>query len=705
MRRRIVACGLAAGLLTICVYWLWPQSNASVLLVTLDTTRADRLGCYGYSAARTPVLDALAASGVLCPHAYTVAPLTLPAHASLFTGLYPAEHGIRSNGRGRLDDSIPTLAEILRRQGYDTAAFVASFVLDAKFGLDRGFRKYDDDIAEETPGANSGANSGADSSHRERDGQAVVDAALAWLCEQRTRPFFCWVHLFDPHAPYLDHADLFGDEFADHPYDAEIAYVDRQVGRLVDFLKARGLDSNTLVVVVGDHGEGLGEHIERKHGMTLYNATMRVPLIFRQNGRLVPGGRLDGNVSLVDVSPTIIELLRLRDPRQTTGHSLARGLLAGESPASTCYGATDEPFLNNGWSPLRSLTEGEWKYIRTTRPELYDLATDPGERHDLAGSNPGQAKEMESRLAQFESRLVLRPSVEVQLRPHEKRALESLGYLGGPAAAAAAPIAANLPDVKDMLPFEAAIDEAADLVNQGALDVAIGKLRAILPHVPAHGKAHYFLAAALRNQSKFDEATKVLRELLDAKPDAVEGHYGLALVWLAQGRDDDAVIELRKTLEVDPDYAEAHYDLAMIDVRRGQADEALAQFGAVLEIDHCHGAAYVERGALLVSQGRIADAIADFRQALRFSPHSPTLHHNLGIVLVGMGNDDEALPHLARAVELRPDVAEFQYSLGSSLLKSGRFAEAIEHLSKALELKPGYAAAKERLQEARAARK
>src|SRR6516162_4816189 len=240
MRRGIVLFGFAAGALAGLTVCFWPQPGPNLLLITLDTTRADRLGCYGYSAGRTPVLDSLAASGVVCERAFTVAPLTLPAHASLFTGLYPAENGVRSNGRGRLDAAVPTLAEVLKRRGYDTAAFVGSFVLAAKFGLNRGFQKYDDDFRPDEPAD--------DELHRQRRGEAVVDSALTWLAGRKGRPFFCWVHLYDPHHPYVEHADLFGDEFAGRPYDAEIAYVDRQVGRLIDFLKARGLESRTLVV-------------------------------------------------------------------------------------------------------------------------------------------------------------------------------------------------------------------------------------------------------------------------------------------------------------------------------------------------------------------------------------------------------------------------------------------------------------------------
>src|SRR6266446_5546382 len=213
MQRKVLVIVLLAGTLVAAGVGLWPRQKPHVLLITLDTTRADRLGCYGYGPAKTPALDALAQAGVLCQRASTVAPVTLPAHASLFTGLYPAENGVRTNGRGRLDEAIPTLAEVLRRHGYDTGAFVASFVLDRKFGLARGFQVYDDEFAGDAPAS--------DALHRERPGEAVVDAALDWLGGKRARPFFCWVHLYDAHFPYLPHQDLFGDEFAERPYDAE----------------------------------------------------------------------------------------------------------------------------------------------------------------------------------------------------------------------------------------------------------------------------------------------------------------------------------------------------------------------------------------------------------------------------------------------------------------------------------------------------
>src|SRR5579872_3362675 len=475
MRRRILVLGTAAALFAAAMFWLWPRPRPHVLLITLDTTRADRLGCYGYPAAHTPFLDSLAAQGVLCERAVTVAPITLPAHTSMFTGLYPAEHGVVTNGRGRLDDGISTLAEVLKRHGYETGAFIASFVLNGKFGVDRGFRTNDDDFAAEE--------AAFDPLHRERNGESVVDAALNWLKARRDKPFFCWIHLYDPHAPYLPHTELFGDEFADRPYDAEIAYVDRQVGRLVEFLKTRGLESQTLVIIVGDHGEGLGEHAERTHGSTLYNATMHVPLLVRQPDRLPPGRRVSTNVSLVDLSPTVLDLMGIADPRKITGKSFKSGLLGGHLQPSPCYGATDEPFLNSGWSPLRSLVAGPWKYIKTTKVELYNLSSDPHELKNLADVDLDKRREMEACLVAFESRLVRRAEVQVQLTPTERRALASLGYVGGtrPAPAASTP---DLPDIKDMLPYDIAVEDAGELVSQGALDAAISQLREVIQIAP-----------------------------------------------------------------------------------------------------------------------------------------------------------------------------------------------------------------------------
>jgi arylsulfatase A-like enzyme/Tfp pilus assembly protein PilF len=693
MRRRMVLFGIAAGVFAGLAVWLWPRPRPNLLVITLDTTRADRLGCYGYADGQTPVLDALASSGVLCERAYTVAPLTLPAHTSLFTGLLPPETGVRRNGHGRLSGAIPTLAEVLKRQGYDTAAFVASFVLDGKFGLDRGFETYDDEIA--------GNDLHGDAMHRQRPGAAVVDAALQWLAESRSRPFFCWVHLYDPHFPYLAHRELFGDGFADRPYDAEIAYVDRQVGRLVDFLKLRRLDDQTLVVVVGDHGEGLGDHFEKLHGSTLYDSTMHVPLIFRHPARLPSGGRVATNVSMVDVSPTILDLLSLPALRSISGKSVLPALRGGAIPASSCYGATDEPLVINGWSPLRSLTDGDLKYIRTTREELYDLASDPHEQHNLADADPGRTQEMASRLAGFESRLTPRAESSVQLSAADRRALTSLGYVAGRADAAKGPARSNLPDVKDMLPFDVAVEDAEKLFHEGAIESALEKVRPVVAHAPTFTKANWVLAWALWEQSKKDEAMDVFRALLTLEPDCLNGHYGLALM-LAQGEHPgEAIPEFLKALKIDPDLAGAHYHLAKLLLSAGRVEEALSHFNATVKSDPRHAEAFQWRALLLARRGQIDEAIADYRKALQFAPDSPETHHNFGMVLAERGEAGEARQNLARAVELNPQSAEMQYDLGVFLARRSRPDEAIVHLEKALELKPDYTRAEEALQAVR----
>lgn len=680
MPRRLKLLCAAAVVLAGLAVWLTRESRPNVLLVTLDTTRADRIGCYGYAPARTPALDALAARGVLCEHAYTVAPLTLPAHVSLFTGLFPAETGVRTNGRGRLDEALPTLAEFLKRRGYATAAFVASFVLDHKFGVERGFKTYDDEIV--------GGESGSEALHRARSGAEIVDRALAWLDAARSRPFFCWVHLYDPHAPYLEHPDLFGDEFAERPYDAEIAYVDIQVGRLLEFLKSRGLDDTTLVVVVGDHGEGLEEHVERTHGSTLYDATLHVPLLFCGPGGLRAGGRVESNVSLVDVFPTILDLVGAAPPRRISGRSIKPALIGGAAVESLCYGATDEPFLMDGCSPLRSLTSGRWKYIRTTRPELYDLASDPAERRNLFEADPEKAREMESQMVELESQLAPRAEAQVQLSAAERRALASLGYLGGAGPAADGPPPADLPDVKDVLPLDIAVEEADKLRSEGDVGAAIERLRKIVHEMPGHTKANWALAWALSDQSHADEAMEILRSLLALKPGSRDGHYGLALMLLDHGQPAEAIDEFLKTIEIDPEFAEAHYNLAQAFYRIGEPAKALEHFGSTVEIDPGHAGAYQWRAHLLGRLGRIDEAIADCRQALKYAPSSPQAHHNLGAFLAAHGDLAEARERLSRAVELEPQNAQLQQSLGAFLVKQRDYAAAVGPLEKALELDP-----------------
>jgi len=682
MRYRWWMLGLALAALIAGGIWFRSQRQANVLLITLDTTRADRLGSYGYSLARTPVLDRLAAEGIVFDRAYTVAPLTMPAHASLLTGLYPQEHGLRTNGRGRLDPGLTSLASLLRQEGYDTGAFVASFVLDSKFGLDQGFDLYDDEFTSEEPAH--------DALHRQRHAGSVIDSALNWLCRPRSRPYFCWVHLYDPHAPYLNHSDLFQDEFKHRPYDAEIAFVDSQLDRLLTHLKSSRSDENTLVIVVGDHGEGLGDHAEIRHGQTLYNSTLQVPLIFRHPNTLIAGRRVSDPVSLVDLSPTILDHLGVQERRTITGRSL-RPLLSGQPWSSRpCLGATDEPFLESGWSPLRCLIDGDWKYIRTTKPELYHLATDPREERNLLETEPERVESLQAQLADFESALETRVAADVQLSSSERRALASLGYLGSQSATREeGSFADDLPDIKDMLPYDVIVETAEQRLHDGQLDAAVEMLQSVLKHVPGHTAANWSLAQALIRQQKNAEALAVLHAFVALRPESYQGRLGLGLTLLPQDAAA-GIAELRHALELDPERPEAPFNLALGLMDQQNFSEALDLLNSTLENDPQHAGAYQWRAYILTKNNQWDAALADCRQWVKYASDSPEAHLHLGQLLIRQGELLDADTHLALAEELAPQNPELQFTLGTIRWNLKQPDRARFHMERALQLKPDW---------------
>jgi arylsulfatase A-like enzyme/Tfp pilus assembly protein PilF len=699
-RRRVglVVFGLAA-LATGLLGWraVVHSRPPNVLLITLDTTRADRLGCYGYALALTPTLDALAAEGVLFERACTPAPLTLPSHASMMTGLYPPEHGLVSNGRGRLDENIPTLAESLRDAGYDTAGFIGSFVLHSKFGLQQGFASYDDDMTNTRPTEHG--------LHRQRDGVQVVDSALAWLTQRRTKPFFCWVHLYDPHNPYLAHADEFGDRFQDRPYDGEIAYVDRQVQRLVKHLDSNQFRERTLVVVVGDHGENLGEHDEEEHSLTLYDSVLHVPWIWAGYGASAKGRRVPQPVSLVDLRPTILEAVGLRDRGPTSGRSLVAALSGKNIAAGNCYSATDDPLLEHGWSPLRSLTTAGWKYIRSPEVELYDLLSDPQEALNLAAARPEQVQELELQLAALERTMVVRQGEAVNLSTHERRALESLGYARAQDSLYQ-PVAPGeqLPDVKRMLPLYNEVEAAHKLLFKGDAPAAEKRLRELSDRAPDYTRPRRYLAEALTRQKKLSESREVLQTVLKQDPDNSEAHFQLGVVCWEERQFPEAVKEFRRALVINPNAEGSLFALAQALVQIGQLPEAEQSFRQALDQDPAHVEAHVALGNLLGRQKRTAEAEQHYRQALKYTPGLVEAHDRLAILLAGQQRLDEAGEHFQQAAELSPKNAELQYNYGSCLLLQGRRDEAIRSLEEALRLNPQHLQAKMRLEQARSMR-
>jgi arylsulfatase A-like enzyme/Flp pilus assembly protein TadD len=690
MRRRVLAGIFCLALLGTAAFWFWPNRRVNLILITLDTTRADRLGCYGYLPARTPVLDKLASEGVLFENAFTACPVTLPSHATIFTGLTPREHGIRHNGTGSLNRRLPTLPELLRERGYDTGAFVGAFVLNRKFGLNRGFQKYDD---------LTGAEFAEGQMHRRRGGAVVVNTALAWLKGHTSHPFFCWIHLFDPHAPYRPRQEVFGDQFVERPYDAGIAAADLQIGRIIDFLQQHKLRDRTLVIVVGDHGEGLDEHEEREHGHMLYNSTLRVPLVVAHPALCKPGHRITEVVSLVELLPMVQECLGLRPPGMPEGRSLKAALRAEALRPRACYAETDVPFLEHRWAPQRSLVSKNWKYIRTPRPELYDLSHDPAELNNLAESQPRRLEEMESALAKVESGLTPRQADDVQLSPAERRTLASLGYVAGRAGDDKDSEHHALPDIKDRLKYHDAVVRANQLLDENHPQQALEQLQKIVAAVPDYSLARIFLGEALAKSGQLDDARQVYQELAENEPERGEVHARLGWILGRQGRADEALAELQKALDLAPETAEYRVNLGSIFLELDRRDEAREMFQSAVQIDPACG--NFEIAKLLASAGDISGAIKHYKMTLEYDPNWIPLNMEVAVLLARQRRFDEAIEYATRAVNLSPNDAEVHYNLGLMYADRGDRDRAVAPLEAALRLNPKHPKAAAQLKRVR----
>jgi arylsulfatase A-like enzyme len=568
-----------------------------VLLITLDTTRADRLGSYGHAAASTPNLDRLAAGGVRFARALSPVPLTLPAHASLMTGRNPFRHGVRNNGHYALPTDVPTLAEQFRDAGYDTAAFVSSFVLDRQFGLARGFAVYDDTL-DHASSTSAGAMTTLDV---ERRGDRTVAAATAWLRTRRPtgaaaagapgRPYFLWVHLYDAHDPYTP-PPPYAERFAATPYDGELAFVDAQVGAL---LTAAGEASGAppLVAVAGDHGESLGEHGESTHGLFVYDSAIRVPLILSWPGGLEPRV-VEPTVRLVDLAPTLTALAGVPgapagvDGRDVT--PLARGLAPPDTPATqdpaayAAYAETLFPQFFMNWAPLRAIDDGRWKFVDAPEPELYDVAADPGESSNRYAAEPAVARRLKAQL-EATLRAAEERSAPAPMSADAQRKLSALGYVAAPAAGSGS-ASAPRPDPKRMVArFQQLLDGN----------------RALAANRPG-------------------EAVRLAREVLAVDPENAFARLVLGRGLLATGDAVGAATALMAYLAAVPGSADAHHWLALAYLRQDRRLKALDEEEAALALDPRHAAAASLRAGLLFSDGRVDDGIEALRAAVDGQP-------------------------------------------------------------------------------------
>ena len=611
-----VAAGTAAA--------LWPRSGGlpasaggppNVLLVTLDTTRADRLGAYGYAAARTPILDRLARDGVLFERAVAAAPTTLPAHASLMTGRNPMAHGVRNNGVP-LDRAVPTLADAFRAAGYRTAAFVSAFVLDQRFGLVRGFDTYDDHL--DPPAGHA-------SDAIERRGDRTVAAASAWLTAAASAapgppgsaptaaPFFLWVHLYDPHDPYEAPAQPGRDDVS-ALYDGEIAFADSAVGALLGALERQGLSGNTIVAVIGDHGESLGEHGEATHGMFVYESAMRVPALLKWPASLPAGTRVTPLVRAIDLAPTLLDLAGRPPLTGATGVSLVplvRG--TGAAPA-TAYGETYFPQLFMNWAPLRSWRDGQWKFIEAPTLELYDLASDPGETVNLAAREPDRAARMRRALYAL---LAAEGTAAASAGPDREtmQKLAALGYVGG-GGTQGRDDPLSRPDPKAMIDVFNRLREANAALDSGHPDDAARVASSALATDAGNAFAMLILGKAERTRGRYREAAAQFRGYLAQVPLSADAHHWLAICHLQLDDFDAALAEAELALAIDPRFAEALTLRGDLLAAGGQVEEGLHDLRASVNINPDRPAAHIALGRTLARAGQAEEAEEQFRYAL-----------------------------------------------------------------------------------------
>jgi len=645
-------------------------SGCNVLLITLDTTRADRLGCYGWTRAVTPTLDALAHSGVRFEKVYAQAPITLPSHVTMMTGTYPPEHGVRDNGRYALGPELTTLAEVFQRHGYRTAAFIACQVLDSRYGLARGFEVYDDRMPLRTP----------DQAFYDRPADRVCDNVLSWLPSARGGPFFCWVHLFDPHAPYTPPAEYLDQ--AGSPYDGEVAFMDANISRLIEWLRANELLANTLVIAVADHGESLGEHGYGFHALLVYDGIMRVPLIFSLPGRLPADVTRTGIVRVVDVMPTILDLMGWETPPEVSGESLLAALSGEETAQRAAYVESDFPFESFGWSKLRSLVEERWKYIRAPRRELYDLLADPGELRNLAETQTSIVKRMEKRLGELEQRMQRRTAVAVEVDTDTMRALRGLGYVGGGAPAGAP--TANLKNPADMVDVVDDFRRAETLLDaRRALEV-IELMEPAAECSPESFVIVELLARAYAGAGILECAQGLLHEALAIRPEAPGPLIMLARVYDARGAAAQAIEACSKVLEYEPDHQEARNLLPALQRALERQEQRLGElrqrFRAGPEsVDTCLSLARALLGA-----GQTGEALDVLRAGLARNPDDARLASELAWQLATTPADElrngaEAV-RLARTLcrEAGESRADLLDTLGAALAEAGQFEQAAD---------------------------
>lgn len=702
---RRLAAALAVAVMAGCGREAAPAAPAAastprhLVIVTLDTLRADRLGAYGSTTVPTPHFDQLAREGVRALDATTHVPITRPSHTTLFTGRYPAEHGVRDNISLPLAGDVPTLAASLKAAGFTTAAFVSSFVLASSSGLDRGFDHYDDDVDA------AGADGTPSIAQAQRRGDVTLTRLEQWLdarspAAQASRTAL-WVHLYDPHDPY-DPPEPFASQYADRPYDGEVAWTDTLLGRLRGSLERRGLWSDALVLITADHGEALGEHGETGHGFFAYETTLRVPLVVRGPG-VRAGQTLAPTFRLVDVTPTLLELLGLPALSGVTGRSLAAALTQGTAPEpATTYAESLTPLVHYQWSDLRVLRDGPWKYILAPRPELYDLGADPGETRDLSTSNTATARRLRASLEgllKAERARALDPASRPALSAETLQKLGALGYVSPGAPKDAVAQGADPKDkIAEFSLLSGLMREGLTLLQEKRYAESAARFRRLRDEGADSFQLHFYLGEALAGLGRQREAEASFSRSLAIMPAFTAAHVSLANARIARKDLPGAIAALQQGQKDAPNEPLLFDREGQVWQTLGDATRAMAAFERVATLAPNDALVRWRMGELLLSTGQPEAALARFREATTLDPSVADFWNSLGMVLGGGGRNAEAAQAFREAVKRDAANARYAYNLGLVLQRSGQ-AEAAEWFRRTLTLDPAFRPARDRLAE------
>lgn len=652
--------------------------RVNLLVITVDTLRADHVGIYG-GQVETPIMDRLGKQGVIFTHAYSHVPLTLPSHCSLFTGMIPPVHGVRDNGY-RLPDKIKTLAEIFKDRGYATAAFVGAFPLDSRFGLDRGFDVYDDNYGSRHPQR--------DLTFIERKAEEVNAKALGWLEKNKENNFFVWIHYFDPHAPY-EPPSPFKEKYARREYDGEIAYTDQMIGYLLTKIEEWKLIDKTVIILTSDHGESLGEHEEKTHGIFIYDATLHVPLIFFSPKLLPCGRRINEVVGLSDIFPTALDLFNIPfKSNNIYGKSLKNSILKGKGEEDReIYIESIAATIDRNWAPLFGLRTKNWKFIEAPMPELYDVNEDPRELNNLYAQKPQIARQMEQKLKKLMDKNLLLSLREIKSRQIDREVqekLRSLGYIAGSGLSSSGPWA----DPKIMIEIDNLFNEAIISSEEGRTEEACYLYEMVLKKQPHFAAAYEYASYNYYKMGRLSEAIALLERALASGLETKTIKARLGLYLQEEGKIKESIELLRSALKQDPFYTEAYNYLGVSYFKAGELDLAIEAFKKALALDKDYAMAMNNLGNVYLAQQKYNEAIEQYLKAIEVDPRLGSAYNGMGVSQYKQGKIKEAIEQWKMALEVDSLHSEAAYNLGLTLLRLGQKEEALKYLELFLAIAP-----------------